>query len=143
MPWRFLPPSTNAQARSSRFACLEDSPSRRLPSSSVCPWLRSKTICALPERGSATSWELTMTPSPNSTLRNGHLPVPPSAGESFPEPGRQLYVLFVAALRLSPAERHAFLEQECRDNPALRAQVENLLRHDAAAEKEGFLAEAL
>lgn len=33
----------------------------------------------------------------------------------------------------SPDERSAYLDQECGSNPALRAEVEELLRHDADA----------
>src|SRR5207302_5899344 len=84
-----------------------------------------------------------MTPYPDSTFRNGHLPVPSTAGESSPDHGKQLYALFEAALRLSPEDHPKFLEHQCPNNPALRAEVEKLLRHDAAAEKEGFLAEVL
>src|SRR5262245_3230950 len=39
-------------------------------------------------------------------------------------------VLFAAALeRKSPDDRAAFLQRECADDPGLRVQVEQLLRH--------------
>src|SRR5438105_4317698 len=84
-----------------------------------------------------------MTPHDDTTLRNGHSPHVSTAGESLPEAGKDLYALFQAALHLSPEERVHFLKEKCPDNPRLRAEVENLLRHDAASEKEGFLAQAL
>jgi hypothetical protein len=42
--------------------------------------------------------------------------------------------IFTQALELeSAAERAAFLDRACRDNPALRTAVESLLRADARA----------
>jgi serine/threonine protein kinase len=49
-------------------------------------------------------------------------------------------VLFAAALeRKSPDERAAFLQRECADDPALRGQVEQLLRHHEAQLARPFL----
>jgi serine/threonine protein kinase/tetratricopeptide (TPR) repeat protein len=41
--------------------------------------------------------------------------------------------LFESALALEPSERETFLDQECRQDPALRQAVENLLAQDARA----------
>jgi len=42
--------------------------------------------------------------------------------------------LFAAAVDLDPAAREALLEKECRDDATLRAEVERLLRADAAGD---------
>jgi eukaryotic-like serine/threonine-protein kinase len=57
------------------------------------------------------------------------------------EPNESLEeLLFQAALeKSSPAERAAFLDQVCRDNPALRARLEMLL--EGCFRAEGFLAD--
>ena len=39
--------------------------------------------------------------------------------------------LFLEACELPPEEREALLDRECADDPALRAEVESLLKHDA------------
>ncbi len=45
---------------------------------------------------------------------------------------RRLEALFLAAADLPAAERPAFLEAQCGDDPELRAAVEDLLAHDSA-----------
>jgi serine/threonine protein kinase/tetratricopeptide (TPR) repeat protein len=52
------------------------------------------------------------------------------------EPGRwgQIEKLYHSAAALQPAERAAFLERACDDDPELRQQVESLLAHDQQAE---------
>ena len=39
--------------------------------------------------------------------------------------------LFLAACKLPPGQRSAFLEDACRDDPKLLADVEHMLREDA------------
>jgi non-specific serine/threonine protein kinase/serine/threonine-protein kinase len=46
---------------------------------------------------------------------------------------RKASELFVRAISLAPDERRAFLERECRENPALRAEVESLIKYDRRA----------
>jgi len=53
------------------------------------------------------------------------------------EPTNREVVVLNAALELRPAERAAYLDEACAGDAALRQQVEDLLRADAAA--EGFL----
>ncbi|MEM7245514.1 MAG: serine/threonine-protein kinase [Acidobacteriota bacterium] len=50
---------------------------------------------------------------------------------------RRVEELFHAALDLSPSERAAFLDEKCRDDRRLRAEVDSLLNHHDAA--SGFL----
>ena len=45
----------------------------------------------------------------------------------------RLESLFLACLDLPAGERGAFLDSHCAGDPALRAQIEDLLRHDAAS----------
>ena len=45
----------------------------------------------------------------------------------------RLESLFAAALQQPPADRAAYLEQACADDPALRQRVAALLRAQAAA----------
>jgi hypothetical protein len=52
------------------------------------------------------------------------------------EPSLPEESLFAQALDIAPAERAAFLDRACADNPALRAAVEGLLR---AHERSGDL----
>ena len=47
---------------------------------------------------------------------------------------QRIEALFEAALELTPAERHAFLERECADDPALRARVGRLLAAHGSSE---------
>src|ERR1035441_8594793 len=54
-----------------------------------------------------------------------------------PERYRQVKSILQAALELDPAAQPAFLENTCRDDPALKAEVQSLLDHDGQA--EGFL----
>ena len=53
------------------------------------------------------------------------------------DPSQKAADLFKAALARAPADRKEFLDQACRGNTALRADVESLLAADAQA--EGFL----
>src|SRR5215471_3323342 len=48
-------------------------------------------------------------------------------------PRRNAEELFEAALELTPQERPAFLDRECRDSPELRQLVEQLLLMDQQA----------
>src|SRR5262245_18954350 len=58
---------------------------------------------------------------------------------SEPRPDR-VEELFHKAADLAPAERAAFLEEQCAADSALRAAVEELLRHDAGeVEADNFL----
>src|SRR5262249_56209000 len=47
-----------------------------------------------------------------------------------------LWAVFDAAAALPPGERAAFLDGACAGDPALRAEVESLLRHDAESPTE-------
>ena len=51
----------------------------------------------------------------------------------------QLQRLFLAALEYSPEHRADFLDDACRNEPALRKEVESLLEADARAEEKAFL----
>src|SRR6266581_1246682 len=52
-----------------------------------------------------------------------------------PERWQQLKQIFQSALERNPAERSAFLNQACADDPALRSQVESLIAsHDQAGD---------
>ena len=55
-----------------------------------------------------------------------------------PERWRQIDDLFDAALRVSPAEREAWLRGTCGDDE-LRAEVGRLLAQDERADRDGFL----
>src|SRR5437763_2703068 len=61
-----------------------------------------------------------------------------------PERWQQLKQIFQSALERNPAERSAFLNQACADDPALRSQVESLIAsHDQAGDSiEAMAAEA-
>src|SRR5205809_1364221 len=61
-----------------------------------------------------------------------------------PERWQQLKQIFQSALERSPAERSAFLNQACADDPALRSEVESLISsHDQAGDSiEAMAAEA-
>src|SRR5439155_1128160 len=61
-----------------------------------------------------------------------------------PERWQQLKQIFQSALERNPAERSAFLNQDCADDPALRSQVESLIAsHDQAGDSiEAMAAEA-
>src|SRR5438270_10995465 len=61
-----------------------------------------------------------------------------------PERWQQLKQIFQSALERNPAERSAFLNQACADDPALRSQVESLIAsHDQAGDSiEAMSAEA-
>src|SRR5213083_3084253 len=61
-----------------------------------------------------------------------------------PERWQQLKQIFQSALERNPAERSAFLNQACADDPALRSQVESLIAsHDQAGNSiEAMAAEA-
>src|SRR5205809_883261 len=61
-----------------------------------------------------------------------------------PERWQQLKQIFQTALERNPAERSAFLNQACADDPALRSQVESLIAaHDQAGDYiEAMAAEA-
>src|SRR5437899_5513683 len=61
-----------------------------------------------------------------------------------PERWQQLKQIFQSALERNPAERAAFLNQACADDPALRSEVESLIAsHDqAGASIEAMAAEA-
>src|SRR6266516_4345734 len=61
-----------------------------------------------------------------------------------PERWQQLKHIFQSALERNPAERSAFLNQACADDPALRSQVESLIAsHDQAGDSiEAMAAEA-
>ncbi len=48
-----------------------------------------------------------------------------------PERWRRIETLYYAAIDLSPDERGAFLARACADDPDLRGEIEDLLRHDA------------
>src|ERR1039458_8193147 len=54
-----------------------------------------------------------------------------------PERYRQAKSILHAALELDAAERTAFLDQACRDDAELKAEVQSLLEHDQ--ESAGFL----
>ena len=47
--------------------------------------------------------------------------------------------IFRQALEISPAQRESFLTEACGSNLSLRAEVDSLLRFDAAAGDAGFL----
>src|SRR5687768_14971159 len=52
-----------------------------------------------------------------------------------PERWQQLKQIFQSALERKPAERAAFLNQACADDPALRSEVESLISsHDQAGD---------
>src|SRR6266487_2293031 len=61
-----------------------------------------------------------------------------------PERWQQLKQIFQSALERNPAERSAFLNQACADDPALRSQVESLIAsHDQAGDSiEAMAADA-
>ena len=61
-----------------------------------------------------------------------------------PERWQQLKQIFQSALERNPAERSAFLNQACAEDPALRSQVESLISsHDQAGDSiEAMAAEA-
>ncbi|MDQ2920285.1 MAG: protein kinase, partial [Acidobacteriota bacterium] len=61
-----------------------------------------------------------------------------------PERWQQLKEIFQSALERNPAERSAFLNQACGEDPALRSQVESLIAsHDQAGDSiEAMAAEA-
>src|SRR5688500_126691 len=61
-----------------------------------------------------------------------------------PERWQQLKQIFQSALERNPAERSAFLNQACADDPALRSEVESLISyHDRAGDSiEAMAAEA-
>src|SRR5438034_1403463 len=61
-----------------------------------------------------------------------------------PERWQQLKQIFQSALERNPAERSAFLNQACADDPALRSEVESLIAsHDQAGDSiEAMAAEA-
>src|SRR6266496_2121591 len=61
-----------------------------------------------------------------------------------PERWQQLKQIFQSALERNPAERSAFLNQACADDPLLRSQVESLIAsHDQAGDSiEAMAAEA-
>src|SRR5438132_3408524 len=61
-----------------------------------------------------------------------------------PERWQQVKQIFQSALERNPAERSAFLNQACADDPALRSQVESLIAsHDQAGDSiEAMAAEA-
>ena len=44
----------------------------------------------------------------------------------------RLGAIFLAASRLPPEEQAAYLDEHCADDPDLRAEIETMLRHDAA-----------
>ncbi len=54
-----------------------------------------------------------------------------------PEQFRRIESLFEAAIELPPSEREDYLAAQCRDDEALRVQVETLLREDARQAKPG------
>ncbi|HEY3176916.1 MAG TPA: serine/threonine-protein kinase [Candidatus Polarisedimenticolia bacterium] len=47
-----------------------------------------------------------------------------------PERWRRIEKLYYAAIDLSPDERRAFLDRACADDPDLKQEIEELLRHD-------------
>src|SRR5438128_12010100 len=52
-----------------------------------------------------------------------------------PERWQQVKQIFQSALERNPAERSAFLNQACADDPALRSEVESLISsHDQAGD---------
>ena len=55
---------------------------------------------------------------------------------------RQALALFREAVEIAPAEREAWLEQACRDDPGLRSAVDALLVADASC-TEPFVGDAL
>ena len=57
------------------------------------------------------------------------------------DPLDRLERLFQAAIMHSPEERTAFLDAACADEPALRDELESLLRADEAADQDDFLDE--
>src|SRR5436309_3665003 len=61
-----------------------------------------------------------------------------------PERWQQVKQIFQSALERNPAERSAFLNQACADDPALRSEVESLISsHDQAGDSiEAMAAEA-
>jgi WD40 repeat protein/serine/threonine protein kinase len=56
-----------------------------------------------------------------------------------PERWRRIQDVFDAAVQLGGAERDAFLSGTCAGDAELRAQVDELLAHDAVIEAKGFL----
>jgi tetratricopeptide (TPR) repeat protein len=51
----------------------------------------------------------------------------------------RLQSLFEAAVRLPPAERRAYLDEACPDDPELRQRVLDLLEHTGSSEQSDFL----
>jgi hypothetical protein len=58
-----------------------------------------------------------------------------------PELRQRANRVFAGALGRPAEERGRFLDEACGGDPALREVVESLLAHDAAADRDGFLAE--
>ena len=57
-----------------------------------------------------------------------------------PERWQHIHAVFSQAVGQSAGQRLAVLDQVCAGDTALRAEVEQLLAHDAEAERDGFLA---
>ena len=51
-----------------------------------------------------------------------------------PDRWRQVEKLYHAALKLSPSERSAFLDEQCRDDAELRREVSSLLSYETSAQ---------
>ncbi len=91
----------------------------------------------MPRAGDLESWRCPSVPAPQS-------PVRPSPGISHRSdamsPSSRVESIFFAALeKKMAAERVAYLDEACGDDPALRLRVERLL--DAHPEAKDFLAE--
>jgi serine/threonine protein kinase/tetratricopeptide (TPR) repeat protein len=48
-----------------------------------------------------------------------------------PDRWRRIETIYYAAIELGPAERPGFLDRACADDPELRKEIEDLLRHDS------------
>ena len=57
-----------------------------------------------------------------------------------PERWQQINAVFTEVQRQAESDRQVFLDQTCAGDPALRAEVDELLAHDGRAEADGFLA---
>src|SRR5262245_26536544 len=65
----------------------------------------------------------------------------PSALRMTPERWHQLKQIFQSALEQDPAERSAFLDQVCGNDPELRNEVESLIAsHDEASDSIEIIA---
>jgi serine/threonine protein kinase len=69
-----------------------------------------------------------------------HAPDDPDLTPASPDRWSRIHAVFEAVHQAEPAERDALLETLCEGDEVLRAEVESLLRHEAAADARAFLA---